>query len=58
MTDVFWVFRTKDVAVYLFSYEWTGTVNGRPAAGEGRGTSVLIRDHDEWLLVAEHLGRR
>ena len=56
ISNVHWVFRTHEIAVFLFDFHWTGRIDGRPAAGEGRGTSVLIREGDDWKLVAEHLG--
>jgi ketosteroid isomerase-like protein len=56
ISNVHWVMRYPDVAVYLFDFHWTGRIDGRAAAGAGRGTSVLLRGGDGWQLVAEHLG--
>ncbi len=56
MTDVYWVLQSHETAVYLFDFHWTGNINGRSAGGKGRGTSVLVREAGEWLLLAEHLG--
>ena len=33
-----------------------GVIGGQPAAGAGRGTTVLVRQGDRWLMIAEHLG--
>jgi ketosteroid isomerase-like protein len=54
--DVHWVVRSPELAVYVFAFGWTGVINGREAAGSGRGTSVLVVDGAGWKLVAEHLG--
>ena len=39
--NVHWIMRASDVAVYLFDFQWSGRIDGRAAAGAGRGTSVL-----------------
>jgi ketosteroid isomerase-like protein len=56
ISNVHWIMRASDVAVYLFDFQWTGRIDGRDAAGSGRGTSVLVRNGDGWQLLAEHLG--
>jgi ketosteroid isomerase-like protein len=56
ISNVHWIKRASDVAVYLFDFAWTGRVDGRDVAGSGRGTSVLVRNGDSWQLLAEHLG--
>jgi ketosteroid isomerase-like protein len=55
ISKVHWVMRTADIAVYLFGFEWTGRIDGREAAGAGKGTSVLVRNGADWQLLAEHL---
>jgi ketosteroid isomerase-like protein len=56
MTKLHWVMRGGETAVYLFDFQWKGIIDGKPAHGAGRGTSVLIKDKDGWLLLVEHLG--
>jgi ketosteroid isomerase-like protein len=56
VSNVHWVHRGPEMAVYLFDFRWTGNVRGRPASGAGRGTSVLHRDDEGWKLLVEHLG--
>jgi ketosteroid isomerase-like protein len=56
ISNVHWIMRTSDVAVYLFDFQLTGRIEGRDAAGSGRGTSVLVRNGGGWQLLAEHLG--
>jgi hypothetical protein len=50
------VLRSEQAAAYLFDFAWSGRVQGRPAAGEGRGSAVLVRVGDAWTLLVEHLG--
>ncbi|MGH6611591.1 MAG: YybH family protein [Burkholderiaceae bacterium] len=54
--NVHWVSRTKDFAVYLFDFRWSGMIDGKSASGSGRGTSVLTCEGGEWKLLVEHLG--
>jgi ketosteroid isomerase-like protein len=57
ISDVHWIARSPELAVYLFRFDWTGVIDGHQASGGGRGTSVLVRyDGSSWKLVAEHLG--
>ncbi len=56
VSNVHWVLRSEQAAVYLFDFEWSRRIQGRPAQGKGRGTSVLVRDADSWKLLVEHLG--
>ena len=55
--DVVWVAQSADVAVCIYRFEWRGIVRGVPASGSGRGTSVLTRRGDSWLVVHEHLSK-
>jgi len=56
MTNVHWVLKNVKTAVYLFDFNWSGVINGKPARGAGRGTSVLVKEGDKWQLLVEHLG--
>ncbi len=56
ISEVHWIVKTKDFAVYTFVFNWSGIMNGKPAAGAGRGTSSLVKENGIWLLVSEHLG--
>lgn len=57
MTNVHWVRRDENIAVYLFDFEWTGVIAGKRAAGKGYGSTVLVRDAERWKLLLEHLAR-
>lgn len=56
VSNVHWVSKGTDTAVYLFEFNWSGLINEQPASGSGRGTAVLIKEDDKWLLLVEHLG--
>jgi len=56
LTNEHWIQRGAETAVYLFEFRWSGYIDGKPAKGAGRGTSVLIREADRWQLLVEHLG--
>jgi ketosteroid isomerase-like protein len=58
ISNVHWVRADAVYAVYLFDFEWSGTIDGKPASGAGRGTSVLVSCQDGWKLLVEHLGPR
>lgn len=53
--DVEWVVLAADHAVCRYRFRWTGTVEGRPRSGEGRGTNVLVRQGGAWRMAHEHL---
>jgi ketosteroid isomerase-like protein len=56
VTNVDWLIKNADSAVYVFSFSWKGLINGQPASGTGRGTAVLVFESGKWKLMAEHLG--
>ncbi|WP_420627826.1 nuclear transport factor 2 family protein [Candidatus Leptofilum sp.] len=56
MENVHWVKKAAETAVYLFTFHWSGLINGEPASGAGTGTAVLIKTEDKWQLLVEHLG--
>jgi ketosteroid isomerase-like protein len=54
--NVHWVMRGAETAVYLFTFRWSGLINGKPASGAGTGSAVLINGANGWQLLIEHLG--
>ena len=56
ISNVHWVMKGSETAVYLFDFNWSGMINDKPASGAGQGTSVLIKENDQWQLLVEHLG--
>ena len=58
VSNVYWVRRDRAYAAYLFDFDWTGFIDGKPARGGGRGTCVLVKEGTSWQLLIEHLGPR
>lgn len=56
ISNVHWVMKDSNTAVYLFEFQWSGIINEKPASGMGRGTCVLIKENEQWKLLVEHLG--
>ena len=56
--NIHWLLKSPESAAYMFDFFWRGVVRGRQASGSGRGTAVLIRKDNGWLLIAEQLGSR
>ncbi|HUF38418.1 MAG TPA: nuclear transport factor 2 family protein [Anaerolineales bacterium] len=56
LEEIQWLKETDDFAVLTYTFHWSGLIDGKPASGSGRGTSVLVREGGRWLLLAEHLG--
>src|SRR5579863_383152 len=52
-----WIVKTPSCAVCTYAFHWTGKVNGQSAEGSGRGTSVLEKRGDNWMVVHEHLSK-
>jgi ketosteroid isomerase-like protein len=58
ISNIHWVRKDSEFAVYLFDFDWSGIIGGKPAEGGGRGTCVLVRKDAGWRLLVEHLGPR
>ena len=52
-----WLAESDDVAACVYAFHWAGEIDGHPASGSGRGTSVLRRVDGEWRVAHEHLSR-
>jgi len=52
-----WLATSDDVAACVYEFVWSGEINGEPASGRGRGTSVIRRVQGEWRVAHEHLSR-
>jgi ketosteroid isomerase-like protein len=55
LTDLTWLVQSDRAAACVYHFNWTSTIDGRPASGAGRGTTVLERRDDRWWIVHEHL---
>ncbi|WP_062270695.1 nuclear transport factor 2 family protein [Endozoicomonas arenosclerae] len=56
ITNVHWAYISENTAVCLYDFNWKGIIDGEECSGGGRGTSSLIREQDQWLIISEHLG--
>lgn len=56
ISDVQWLERSDTLAVCIYTFSWSGIIDGKPERGSGRGTSVLKNTHGQWQLLVEHLG--
>jgi len=54
--NVQWINESESYAVYIFEFHWKGIIKEQTAEGGGTGTSILIKENEKWLLLAEHLG--
>jgi len=56
ISSVHWILQQESVAVFNFEFHWTCIIKGKPASGGGRGTSTIVLQDGDWVLIAEHLG--
>jgi len=52
-----WPDMTVETAAYIYTFHWTGQINGHSVQGNGRGTTILRKAGDGWLVAHEHLSR-
>jgi ketosteroid isomerase-like protein len=52
-----WLVMADDAAACAYVFRWVGEIDGKPASGDGRGTSVIKRAGERWLVVHEHLSK-
>lgn len=55
-TDLKWTAVTPHLASCHYLFHWKGQVGGKEAHGSGRGTTVLLKSGERWLIAHEHLG--
>ncbi|MBA2385186.1 MAG: nuclear transport factor 2 family protein [Actinobacteria bacterium] len=56
ISDVHWLAREPSYATCTYQFHWSGLIEGKPAQGAGRGTSVMKNEGGTWFVLAEHLG--
>ncbi len=54
--DITWTVVTDQVATCHYEFRWKGLIQGEAMSGGGRGTTVLRKVGDQWLITHEHLG--
>jgi ketosteroid isomerase-like protein len=55
LDDSTWIAEGDNAAACVYRFNWKATIDGKPASGSGRGTTVLSRASGVWLIVHEHL---
>lgn len=55
LEDLTWIAFGDTAASCTYSFHWRATIDGQPAQGGGRGTTVLSRDNAGWRIRHEHL---
>jgi uncharacterized protein (TIGR02246 family) len=55
--DHVWLAKSDSAAACTYGFAWTGTIDGKPVGGSGRGTTVLRRETGGWRIVHEHLSQ-
>jgi len=56
ISNTHWIRSDENMAVCIYNFHWSGLINGQMASGGGRGTSVLVNEDGNWLILTEHLG--
>lgn len=56
LQDIAWTVVTDDVAACRYEFRWKGLISGQESSGGGRGTTILRKVDDRWLITHEHLG--
>lgn len=53
--DVKWLSVDKNSATCIYTYTYQGTHNGKAVQGQGRGTTILVKENGSWKIAHEHL---
>lgn len=57
LTDIEWILSSDEAACCHYQFNWEGIIESTPAAGNGRGTTVMKNFDGTWKIVHEHLSR-
>ncbi len=57
LTDIEVLTVDASSAAATYTYNWEGTMDGRPFRIQGRGTRVLVVDNGRLQIIHEHLSR-
>jgi ketosteroid isomerase-like protein len=53
--DSIWVAQSDTAAAVIYTFSWSGVVEGKEVKGGGRGTRVFRREPTGWRIAHEHL---
>ncbi len=53
--DSIWVAQSDTAAAVIYTFSWSGVVEGKEVKGGGRGTRVFRREPNGWRIAHEHL---
>jgi len=51
-----WIHVASNSATCTYEFAWSGQIEGKPASGKGRGTTVVVCEAGVWRIIHEHLG--
>ncbi|MEQ5841894.1 nuclear transport factor 2 family protein [Paraburkholderia acidicola] len=54
--NVVWTYVSDRSAICIYDFAWSGLIAGKRGTGGGRGTTVVVREGERWLIIHEHLG--
>jgi len=57
LSDIVVLSTDQASATATYTYNWEGTMDGRPFRVQGRGTRVLVREQGRLQIIHEHLSR-
>nr|AIA10525.1 SnoaL-like domain protein [uncultured bacterium] len=57
ITELKWPVVSENVAVCTYKFSWQATIDGVKHSGGGRGTNVLEKQNNTWMIVHEHLSK-
>ena len=50
-----WLVSSEEFGLCVYDFDWVGDIDGKPASGNGRGTTAVRRIDGQWRIVHEHL---
>ncbi len=56
ISDLRWIHVQGGCALCMYTFHWSGQIDGAFVQGGGRGTSLLVRGSAGWKIKYEHLG--
>lgn len=57
ITNLEWIALSENSGTCTCIFKWSGLINGVRQSGKGRGTNVVVKLNDKWLMKHEHLSK-